>query len=231
MDILSIIPARGGSKGIPGKNLKLIHGKKLLAYTVEASLNSSLVSKTIVTTDDSKILETATKLGAQVIKRPKNLSGDKIGLEPAIVHVLKTLKSNENFVPEIIVTLQNTSPFRTSSHIDGAINLLKRKNYDSVISGYLPKEFLWIKDKDRVKPATYDPSKRPNRQGIKNQFLENGAIYVIKRKVFEKNTKSRISGKVGMYIMNREDSIQIDEPYDLFIAKQFMEWKNSGKNK
>ena len=123
MNVLSIIPARGGSKGIPLKNLVKIKNKPLLHYTVQASLKSKFVNRTIVSTDSPKISKVALSLGSEVIDRPKKLANDTIGLEPTINHVLVHLKTHENYIPEIILILQNTSPLRTSKHIDEAIVL------------------------------------------------------------------------------------------------------------
>ena len=124
MEILSIIPARGDSKGIPLKNIVKINKKPLLYYTVSASLKSKLVTRTIVSTDHEKISKIAKSLGSEVIKRPKNLANDHIALEPSISQTLDHLKKTENYKPDIILILQNTSPLRNSKHIDEALTLL-----------------------------------------------------------------------------------------------------------
>ena len=130
MEILSIIPARGGSKGIPLKNIIKINKKPLLYYTINASLKSKLVTRTIVSTDHEKISKIAKSLGAEVIKRPKKLANDHIALEPSISQILDHLKKTENYKPDIILILQNTSPLRNSKHVDEALTLLKKRNYD-----------------------------------------------------------------------------------------------------
>jgi len=221
MKVLSIIPARGDSKGISLKNLVKINGKPLLYYSIKASLESKLINRTIVSTDNKKIAETAKWLGSEIIKRPKKLSGDTIRIEPVIEHVLDFLKKNENYIPDIIVLLQNTSPMRKSKHIDEAIKLLKKRKYDSIVSGYNSHSFSWKIEDDLAKPINYNPKNRPNRQEIKNFFTENGAIYVTKYSSFKKN-KCRISGKIGFYNMHRELSYQIDSPADLLIVEQLM---------
>ena len=121
MEILSIIPARGGSKGIPLKNIIKINKKPLLYYTINASLKSKLVTRTIVSTDHEKISKIAKSLGAEVIKRPKKLANDHIALEPSISQILDHLKKTENYKPDIILILQNTSPLRNSKHVDEAL--------------------------------------------------------------------------------------------------------------
>ncbi len=222
MKILSIIPARGGSKGIKLKNLVKLNNKPLLYYTVTASLNSKLVSRTIVSTDHKKIAKEAKKLGTEVITRPKELSADKTPLEPVIEHVLRYLETNDNYIPDIIVILQNTSPLRNSKHVDDAITMLINQNYDSILSGFSIHTFLWkYKEYGTVEPVSYDPKKRPNRQEMGDLLFENGAIFVTKYKSFKKS-RCRISGKIGFYKMPLELSYNIDEKIDLLNAKKFL---------
>jgi len=228
MKVLSIIPARSGSQGIPRKNLAILNGKPLLYYTVSASLNSSLISKTVVSTDDNKIALYAKKIGAEVINRPKKLSGNKILLEPAIFHALNYFKNKKKYIPDTIVTLQNTSPFRTAKHIDDAIRLFKKGNYDSIISGFKSKYLFWKSNKKYVKPINYNPYKRPNRQEMKKQFIENGAIYVTKHSSFQRY-HNRVCGKVGLFIMPEEFSLEIDRHYDLLLGEQIFKIIRSRK--
>ena len=221
MNILSIIAARSGSKGIPMKNLIILNQKPLLYYTVKASMDSKLISKTIVSTDSDRIAKVARKFGAEVIMRPKRLASDKAQVELTVMHVLQFLKSRENYVPHILVLLSNTSPLRSSKHIDEALKFFFNKKYDSVLSGFSAHKFLW-KAKDSVAyPINYDPKKRPNRQEMKDQFIENGAIYITKNELFEKS-KCRISGRIGLYQMSEELSIEIDSHHDLSLAEQTM---------
>ncbi len=221
MKIVSIIPARGGSKGIPLKNLKLLNGKRLLDYSIEASLNSELIDRTIVSTDNYKIFKRAEKLGVEVIQRPKRLATDSASIESTIEHCLNYLKEKENYMPDIVVLLQNTSPLRTAKHVNEAIDLFLKHKYDSMLSGYSSHHFLWKTKNGEMFPVNYNPKKRPNRQQFKNQFIENGAIYITKYGVFQKN-KCRISGKIGLYEMPEELSIDIDTKLDLIKANQVM---------
>lgn len=137
MEIISIIPARGGSKGIPLKNIIPLNRKPLLYYTVTASLNSSSINITVVTTDHGKIARAAQRFGSEVVNRPKNLANDTIGLEPTLGYTLDYLEKKERYIPDVIVLLQNTSPLRSSKHIDEALELFFTKKYDSVLSGSL----------------------------------------------------------------------------------------------
>lgn len=223
MKILSIIPARGGSKGIHKKNLVLLNKIPLLEYTINASINSKFISKTILSTDDDEIQNFAKKFPIDIIKRPKELATDNAPLEKTIEHVLNNLKDSE-FIPDVIVLLQNTSPLRTSKHIDESLELYLTKKYDSILSGYPSHKFIWKKLNDVVKPMNYNPSNRPNRQDITNEFIENGAIYITNYKSFQK-THCRISGRIGLYIMLEELSLDIDSLSDLFLAEQLLHKK------
>jgi len=227
LKILSIIPARGGSKGIPMKNLVKLNKKPLLEYTVNASLQSKMITKTIVSTDNPKISACALKLGAEVIHRPRKLSDNHAALEPVIFHVLDTLRKKQDFIPDLIVLLQNTSPLRNSKHIDEAIQLLlkNRNKYDSVFSAYKSHYFFWKKISNGHKPINYNPLKRPRRQEMNDQFIENGALFVIKHNSFLKNA-CRMSGKIGIYEMPEELSYQIDSKHDLNLIENII--KNRG---
>ena len=225
MKVLSIIPARRGSKGIPLKNLVMLNRKPLLYYTVTASLKSKIINKTIVSTDNKKIGKIALKLGAEVIYRPKKLATDTTALEPVIEHVLNYLNVYQGYDPEIIVILQNTSPLRTAKHIDEALTLMKRQNYDSILSGFSIHTFLWKKSKKTIIPLDYNPKKRPNRQNIYEQLFENGAIFATKTRCFTKNN-CRISGKIGFYKMPLENSYNVDSYDDLRLIRKFLKILN-----
>ena len=223
MKILSIIPARGGSKGIRLKNLVRLDGKPLLHYTIRASLESKLVDRTIVSTDNKKIAEQAKKLGAEVITRPKQLATDESLLEPVIQHVLDFLKAKKKYRPDIIVLLQNTSPLRSSEYVDGALSLLIKKKYDSVLSGYPWQVFSWkVKSDSSIIPYSYDPQNRSRRQESGERALENGAIYATTSSAFKKS-QCRISGKVGFYTMPMELSYDIDGNADLYATELILQ--------
>lgn len=223
--IISIIPVRGGSQGIKKKNLVSLNKKPLLYHTVSSSLECFKIDRTFVTTDDTEIGLYAKKLGAELIKRPKRLANHSAKIEPTIIHTLEFLKNKENYLPDIIVLLQNTSPLRTSKHIDNALKMFFKNNYDSLLSGYKSHQFFWKKNGRMIHPMNYNPLNRPNRQNIKNQFIENGAIYITKTRSFFKS-KCRISGKIGLYEMSKESSIDIDTFLDLYLAEKIINFKN-----
>lgn len=223
MEVLAIIPARGGSKGIPMKNLSILNDKPLLFYTINAAFNSKYITRTIVSTDHEDIASYAQQMGAEIIKRPRNLSGDKIAIEPIMSHVLCHLKK-EDYKPELIILLQNTSPLRTAKHIDESIVLLRKKKFDSILSVSKSHHLFWAKHNLKASPINYNPLKRPNRQQMKNQFVENGAIYVTTHSSFYRS-KCRISGKIGLYEMPEKLSLQIDSKFELNFAEQILEMK------
>ena len=224
LKILSIIPARGGSKGIPGKNLTLLNDKPLLEYSISASIYSKYISKTILSTDDKQIEKFGKKFPIDIIERPKTLATDEAPLDKTIEHTLDYLKETEEFIPNVIVLLQNTSPLRTTEHIDDALELFFSKDYDSLLSVYKSHKFIWKLSKDIAKPQNYDPANRPNRQDFEEEFIENGAIYITKYNSFKK-THCRVSDKIGLYVMPEEASLEIDSPDDLFLAEQLLNKK------
>ena len=224
MEIMAIIPARGGSKGIPLKNLKLLNGKPLIDYSINGSLKSKFITRTIVSSDHPKILNRAQKLGAEIIKRPKNLATDSSQLEPVIEHCLNHFKLKENYVPDIIILLQNTSPLRTKKHIDDALSIFLDSKFDSMMSCYNSHYFLWNLKNNILISKNYDPKNRPNRQQMNDQFIENGAIYITKYNAFKKS-HCRISGKIGLFEMEQKVSIDIDTRSDLLKANQLLKQK------
>lgn len=203
----------------------MLNRKPLLYYTILASLKSKIINKTIVSTDNKKIGKTALKLGIEVVYRPKKLATDTTALEPVIEHTLNYLNRHQNYTPDIIVILQNTSPLRTAKHIDEALTLMRKQNYDSILSGFSIHTFLWKKSKKVIIPLDYNPKKRPNRQSMDEQLFENGAIFATKTKCFTKN-KCRISGKIGFYNMPLESSYNVDSYDDLRSIKKFLKILN-----
>jgi N-acylneuraminate cytidylyltransferase len=221
MKVLAIIPARGGSKGIPQKNLKKLNGKPLIFHTINACQKSKNVNKIIVSTDDAKISKYAQSLGAEIISRPKKISGDSAEVEFAMMHVLKKLEKQKYF-PDIVTLIQPTSPLRSYFDIDEAFTRFYNGHYDSVFSGYISKYFLWKKNKSKIIPLNYSPNKRPTRQEMKsNLIIENGAIYITKFSKIKKS-KCRISGKIGVYLMHEVLSIDINTLFDFTTSEQIM---------
>ena len=203
MKILSVILARGGSKGIPSKNIVELNGKPLISYTIEASLQSN-VDETWVSTDSSEIASVSSTYGASVIDRPNEISTDTSQSEEALLH----FTDNHDF--DIMVFIQPTSPLLKSIDINKGLELMSR--YDSILSvtreHWIPK---WSMD---MNPIDWKIDNRPMRQDKEETFLENGAFYITKRKNFLQS-KLRYSGKIGFVEMPLSRSFQIDTLDDL----------------
>ena len=215
MEILSIIPVRGGSKGIPGKNIKLLCEQPLVAYTIEASLASNYITRPVVSTEDSKIKEVALSFGAEVIDRPVELAQDVTKTAPVMLHVLEELEK-QNYVPDVTVLLQATCPLRTNVDIDNAFKMYFEKDCDSVFSvtdmGFT--HALWRREHEGGYTCLYDYRTRPRRQEIDEHyklFCENGAIYIVKTEVMKK-VKDFIGEKPELFVMPH--CMDIDEPQD-----------------
>ena len=210
MNIISIIPARGGSKSIPKKNLVDFIGEPLILKTITQAQNSFNINRTIVSTDDKEIKDIALERKAEVIDRPKEISGDLATTESALLHVLDTLKIKENYIPDLVVLLQITSPLRKKNDIDLAIEQLITTKADSLISGSKFEDFLfWEHKEDTWEAVNYNPDNRGRRQDRNPQFVENGSIYVFKPDILYK-FNNRIGGKMIVYEMEFWQSWQID---------------------
>ena len=229
MKILTIIPARGGSKGIKLKNLSKINGKPLVAFSIEHSLESKLINRTIVSTDNEEIAKVSEEYGAEIpILRSKELAGDRILDLPVFEHMLTYLKKEENYEPEIVVHLRPTSPYREPKWIDSAINLLvENPSADSVRSVSEPSQHPYrvfeIKNK-YLHPLMNERHPEPyllRRQDLPKMYYYNCVIDVTKPSTIF-NKKSMTGDKMLPYIMKREDSIDIDTPMDLEFAKVFL---------
>ncbi|WP_405369159.1 cytidylyltransferase domain-containing protein [Nonlabens sp. Asnod2-A12] len=222
--MIAIIPARGGSKGLIGKNIKLLAGKPMIAYTVEAALNSKHISEVIVSTDDPNIAKIAKQFGAQVpYLRPDNLATDSSRSIDVLNYVIDRFDQENVTNVRNLVVLQPTSPLRKSHHIDEAIELFINKNADSVIS-YCKEShsIFWHKEiKDDGKFVNiFEGDFLKNRQDIKTTYYPNGAIYVFKRDLLIKN--KYYSERSYGYVMDRSSSIDIDDIDDFNYAHFLM---------
>jgi N-acylneuraminate cytidylyltransferase len=219
---LAIIPARGGSKGIPGKNLRPLVGQPLVAHTIEQAHQAHQVGRVIVSTDDPRIAAVSEQYGAEVIWRPAEISGDTASSESALLHALDFLKQSEGYVPELLVFLQCTSPLTLAEDIDGTIRALLNESADSALTVTPFHYFLWRHNEngDAV-GINHDKRVRLLRQQREPEFIETGAVYVMRVEGFQK-AKHRFFGKTAMYVMPPERRLEIDEPVDLQIAEVMM---------
>ncbi|HEY2010101.1 MAG TPA: acylneuraminate cytidylyltransferase family protein [Rhizomicrobium sp.] len=228
MKILAIIPARGGSKAIPRKNIIDFGGKPVLAWSVEQALASTRINRVVVSTDDDEIADVARRYRAEVIVRPPELSGDTASSESALVHVLDTLATQENYVPDLVVFLQATSPLRGEGDLDKAIAQLECEQADTLVSAGPFHGFVWEILDGKARPLTYDPLNRPRRQDIKAEYVvENGSFFVFKPEIL-RTLNSRLGGKISIYRQDLIDSFEINETEDMPLLLAMLRLKGQG---
>lgn len=234
MKILCIIPARGGSKGILMKNIRNFGEKPLITHTIEVAKKCNFFDKIVVSTDNKNIQKISESYGAQVpILRPKKLSTDTSNIYDVVKHMLNFMDKHESFVPDIVIILQPTSPFRTVKMIKKSINMLKNSQGSSVVSVAKVKEHPDISFSKKglyLKPIEKNFEKFSNRQKRSLLFHPTGSIYTFWTKNIYDN-KSIYGKKIIPLIVNeKEFNLDIDEPYDFFIGEmQLKNWKEYKK--
>jgi CMP-N,N'-diacetyllegionaminic acid synthase len=217
--IVSIITARGGSKGIPRKNIALVGGRPLIDYTIKASLGSHYITDTYVTSDSDEILAVAGKSGARPIKRPAELATDTASSELAIMHAVNQIQAQTGRCPEVFILLQPTSPLRDSQDIDKAFETFFEAGADALISGIEPQvnplKQMIVSEDGSLKTLTDDPTVPfKARQLLPRAFQPNGAIYIIKTELFIK-TELLIGDRTVPFYMDEIKSIDIDTEADI----------------
>ena len=218
MTTLAIIPARGGSKGIPGKNIRLLAGKPLVAWTIEAALTAASVDRVVVSTDSEEIASVSRDWGADIIYRPKALAEDWSPSEDALIHVLETIDDADDI--GLVVFLQATSPIRTAEDIDAAVARFHASSADSLLSVSPSHALLWREEDGVAQPLNTDIENRPRRQEM-DQFRENGSIYVLKPEVLLRR-RNRLGGKIVLFEMSEEAGLDIDTELDFILAGQIL---------
>ena len=215
--VLAIIPARGGSKSIPKKNIKLYCKKPLIYWSIIQAKKAKKIDKIIVSSDSEEILRFAKKLKIETIKRPKKISGDKSQTEETLLHSLN--QQHEKY--DISILLQPTSPNRKPNDIDNAIKYFEKNKLDSCFSGTLLEDFLIWKFNNKSKKfvsMNYNYKNRVMRQQREPEYVENGSIYIFKNKLL-KTKKNRIGGKIGIYLMDFWQSLELDDPQDWLLLE------------
>lgn len=227
MKILSIIPARGGSKGLPRKNIKPLNGTPLIIHSIINALNSHYINKVVVSTEDLEIQNIAEKSGAEVIMRPQKLADDNSKTIDVIIHALNHLE-NDGYRPVVIVILQPTSPLRTLNDVDSATEMFLKNDCDSVVSvcdfDHSPYWALKIKN-DFLTPVFGQEYLYKRRQELPHLYIPNGAIFVSNPEKIIKY-KSFYCPKTIPYIMPIDRSIDIDSALDFKLAEILLEEKN-----
>lgn len=225
MNTICIIPARGGSKGIPKKNTLEFCGKPLIVWSIEQAKASQYIKNVYVSSDDKEILKISNESGAKTIERPEKLAMDYSTSEEALLHAIDHIQKLSKDKIDAVVFLQATSPIRTSEDIDNAMKLFISEKADSLLSAAEIEDFLmWEFLQDGYRSVTYDYKNRGRRQDRKPYYLEHGSIYIFKPEIIEKYN-NRLGGKIVLYIMDYWKSHQIDKPEDLEICEYFMRKK------
>ncbi len=222
---VAIIPARGGSKGIPLKNIRKLAGKPLVAHTIEAALESKTLDRVIVSTDHEEIARISRDHGAEVpFVRPADISED-VPTELVLRHAVEFLEKTEGYRADILVVLQPTSPLRSAVHIDDTVNRLIETNADSAATvcevESHPEWMLRIVD-GRVEPLVGEEIRLVARQELPVLYETNGAVYVCTRALIM-NEGKMVGGHIEVVIMDKERSVDIDTPWDFAVAELAMQ--------
>ena len=228
MKCACFIPARKGSKGIPGKNKKDFCGKPLVQWSIDQAKESKLFDKIIVSSDDPDILDIAAKSDVEAVPRVEQLSGDDVLIDEVMFDYFAR---NENKC-ELICLLQPTSPLRSVEDITKSYAEIKKKKWLSVVSVCWNPIMAWVRDATKEGSlCLYQIHKRPNRQTRDNFFLENGAVYWVKWNLFL-STGNRVitPTQTFLYEMPLQRGLEVDTPYDWFVAEKTYEWLRGGKS-
>ena len=222
MNNVAIIGARGGSKGIKDKNIIDFCGKPLIAWTIQSALEAEEIDSVWVTTDSEEIMNVSKEYGAEIVRRPDEISGDVIMPEPAWEHALDQIEDFKGPV-DLAVFMQVTSPLRKKGDLSKGIKEFRDNSYDSLFSASkIDDIFFWEKDpKGALQSLNYDYKNRKRRQDFSPQFVENGSFYITTPGFFRKE-KNRLGGKIGMTMMEFWQMFEIDTPDDLDFCKMLM---------
>ncbi len=219
---LAIIPARGGSKRLPRKNILDLNGKPLIAYSIEAGLKSKYIDKMVVSSDDDEILAVSKKYGAQLIKRPEVLASDTATTFDALKHTIDNIEKYD-----YIVLLQSTSPLRTEKYIDEAIELLASKEAYAIVSVCeMDHSPLWsntLPKNGNMRGFLRDEVKNKRSQDLDKYFRLNGAIYICRTDKLLEEKSFFLEDNIFAYKMDRKSSIDIDEEIDFRMARALLD--------
>lgn len=215
MTTVAVIPARGGSKGIPGKNLQSVGGVSLIGRAILSANQSTLIDTVYVSTDDAEIAAEARRYGAKVLERPSKYATDKASSESVLLHALKKIGKDV----EVLVFLQCTSPFIDIDALDVAISKVQSKDFDTVFSARESFDFIWSENKQKeVKGLNHDENRRLRRQERDPSIIETGGFYVMNARKFKK-IEHRFFGRIGAQLVHEFRALEIDTPAQLQLAQ------------
>ncbi len=233
IEVVALVTARGGSKGIPRKNIKPLAGKPLIAWAIEAALESRFLSRVIVSTEDDEIMETARTFGAEVpFKRPAELACDDSSHISVARHALDWLQKNEGHCPEFMMVLQPTAPLRIAADIDGAIELAEEKSADAVVSvveaqhhPYVTRQLGELGTLTEFVPC---PLTYARRQEFPPAYAFNGAIY-LNRCAHLADCNTHAPEGSYAFVMPPERSIDLDTPWDFHLAELILQERTASR--
>jgi YrbI family 3-deoxy-D-manno-octulosonate 8-phosphate phosphatase len=215
---VAVIPARGGSKGLPGKNLMTVGGVSLVARAVHACRSAPSIDAVFVTSDDEAILAAAVAAGAHAIRRPDDIATDSASSEAALIHACGVITAELGTAPDVLVFVQATSPFVDSASLDRAVTRVRDGQYDSMLAAVDAHEFLWVTREGVAHGVNHDSRERLRRQDREPEYRETGAFYVMDWHGFLES-KHRFFGRVGIELTPREFAVEIDTIEDLQISR------------
>jgi CMP-N-acetylneuraminic acid synthetase len=227
--VLALIPARGGSKGIPGKNLAPLNGRPLLDYTIDAAISAKRIDDVWVSSNDSRILAVAAARGVHALQRPPQHATDTATAMQVVDHWLSALDDDLKAQDPFLVYLQPTSPLRTARHIEESLTLLESRGAYSLVSVVTmdksPHKAFTVDSKGKLSALFDERLSNQRRQDLPQAFLPNGAIYVFTLSAYQERGGFPSNGSVP-YVMSATDSIDIDTSADLEVVLQVLELKN-----
>lgn len=219
--ILAVIPARGGSKGIPRKNIRLLAGKPLIAYSIQTALKSKYVDDVVVSTEDAEIAEIAKNYGPEMVRRPTDLAKDNVPLDPVIFHAMNLIESRRGITYDYVISIQPTSPLLKRETLDRAIVELIDGGYDTLITVRDETHLYWTRKTGKFVPLYEE---RKNRQFLDPIYRETGALLISRRSVITE--KSRIGSNVHLFEVPMDENIDIDTYRDWWVAENLLKRLN-----
>ncbi|MFI8289075.1 cytidylyltransferase domain-containing protein [Streptomyces sp. NPDC085614] len=216
--VLAVIPARGGSKGVPAKNLAPVAGLPLVARTVHACRGARRVTDVVVSTDDAEIATAARAAGAEAVRRPADLAGDTATSESAVLHAMDAFEATHGRTVDVVLLVQCTSPFLTPDEVNGAVERILSGEAATALTVAPSHGFLWRDAEGGATGVNHDTAHRPRRQDREPEYLETGAVYAMDAEGFRTH-RHRFFGRTALVVTDPARVLEIDDPHDLARAR------------
>ncbi|MFE1233558.1 cytidylyltransferase domain-containing protein [Streptomyces sp. NPDC058745] len=216
--VLAVIPARGGSKGVPAKNLAPVAGLPLVARTVHACRGARLVTDVVVSTDDAEIATAARAAGAEAVRRPAALAGDTATSESAVLHAMDAFEATHGRTVDVVLLVQCTSPFLTPDEVNGAVGRILSGEAATALTVAPSHGFLWREAEGGATGVNHDRAHRPRRQDREPEYLETGAVYAMDAEGFRTH-RHRFFGRTALVVTDAARVLEVDDPHDLARAR------------